>query len=93
MKSAYELAMERLEKHSPTAALSAAQKEQIAEIESIAKSKMAEKELFLKDQMAKAAVSGDHVGMGQLEQQLAYDLQRIQSNAEEQKEKVRSAKS
>jgi hypothetical protein len=93
MKSAYELAMERLEKHSPTAALSAEQKEQIAEIESIAKSKMAEKELFLKDQMAKAAASGDHAGIGQLEQQLAYDLQRIQSSAEEQKEKVRSAKS
>jgi hypothetical protein len=93
MKSAYELAMERLEKHSPTAALSAAQKEQIAEIESIAKSKMAEKELFLKDQMAKAAAGGDHTGIGQLEQQLTYDLHRIQSNAEEQKEKVRSAKS
>ncbi len=92
MKSAYELAMERLEKHSPTAALSAAKKEQIAEIESIAKSKMAEKELFLKDQMAKAAASGDQAGIGQLEQQLAYDLQRIQSNAEEQKDKVRSAK-
>ena len=42
--------------------------------------------------MAKAAASGDHAGIGQLEQQLAYDLQRIQSNAEEQKEKVRAAK-
>jgi len=91
MKSAYELAMERLEKHSPTAALSADQKSQISEIESLAKAKAAEKELFLKEQIAKAAAGGDYAAVGQLEQQLAYDLQRIQSDAEERKETVRAA--
>jgi hypothetical protein len=93
MKSAYELAMERLEKDSPTTALSTEQKAQIAEIESVAKAKTAEKELFLKEQMAKAAASGDYAAIGQLEQQLAFEVQRIQAHAEEQKDKVRTAKS
>ena len=58
MKSAYELAMERLEKHSPTAKLTKEQKAAIAEIESAAKAKVAEKEVFLKDQMTKATAQG-----------------------------------
>ena len=53
MKSAYELAMERLEKQSPTAKLNTRQKTEIAEIESTAKAKIAEKEVFLKDQITK----------------------------------------
>jgi hypothetical protein len=42
MKSAYELAMERLSKTSPTAKLSDKQKKQIAELESKYKAKIAE---------------------------------------------------
>ena len=45
MKSAYELAMERLEKQSPTEKLTEAQKAQITELESLNKAKKAEKEL------------------------------------------------
>ena len=49
MKSAYELAMERLEKDSPVTALSDEQKAAIAEIDSLYQSKIAEKEVFLTD--------------------------------------------
>ena len=42
MKSAYELAMERLEKQAPTRTLTAAQKTEIAELEATAKAKIAE---------------------------------------------------
>ena len=49
MKSAYDLAMERLEKQSPSLKLTDDQRAQIAEIESLYKSKMAEKELLLAD--------------------------------------------
>ena len=59
MKSAYELAMERLEKSAPTLTLTDEQKQQIAEIESNFKARMAEKELFLKGQIAKARASGN----------------------------------
>ena len=47
MKSAYELAMERLEKASPSISLTADQKKEIAEIDSTYRAKIAEKEVFL----------------------------------------------
>ena len=48
MKSAYELAMERLERQAPTRQLSEEQKSAIAEIESTYRARLAERELFLK---------------------------------------------
>ena len=45
MKSAYELAMERLEKSAPTLTLTDAQKAQMAEVDSTYKARIAEKEL------------------------------------------------
>ncbi len=59
MKSAYELAMERLAKASPTLVLTDEQKTQLAEIDSTYKAKIAEKELFLKDQIQKAENAGN----------------------------------
>ena len=53
MKSAYELAMERLQKASPSVTLTDDQKKQIAEVDSQFQAKIAEKELFLKDQIHK----------------------------------------
>ena len=90
MKSAYELAMERLEKQSPTARLNDAQKAEIAEIESAAKAKIAEQELFLKDKIAEAAAEGKYEEAAQLEQQLAREIRRVNEDAEAKKEKVRS---
>ena len=48
MKSAYELAMERLQKDAPSVPLNAEQRAQIAEIDSLYTAKIAEKELLLK---------------------------------------------
>ena len=92
MKSAYELAMERLEKQSPTAKLTEAQKAEIADIESNAKAKIAEQELFLKDKIAGAAAEGKYEEAAQLEAQLAREIRRINEDAEAKKEKVRAAK-
>src|ERR1700719_3400695 len=58
MKSAYELAMERLQKNQPNVALNEDQKKQLAEIDSMFKAKIAERELFLKEQIAKAHAAG-----------------------------------
>jgi hypothetical protein len=91
MKSAYELAMERLEKQSPTRQLTARQKAEIAEIDSTAKAKVAEQELFLKDKIAEAAAEGKYEEAAQLEQQLAREIRRINSDAEAKREKVRGA--
>ncbi|HWB61386.1 MAG TPA: hypothetical protein VG733_18030 [Chthoniobacteraceae bacterium] len=90
MKSAYELAMERLEKQAPTARLTDSQKAAIAEIESLFKSKTAEKEVFLRDQIAKAIAAGQLEEAQSLEKQLAFELKRIAEDCEAKKEKVRA---
>ena len=89
MKSAYELAMERLEKQSPTRQLTEAQKTAIAEIETAAKAKIAEQELFLRDKIASAAGEGKYEEAVQLEQQLVHEIRKINEDAETKKEKVR----
>lgn len=82
--------MERLQKQSPASKLTAAQKEKIAEIDSLYKSKRAEKELFLKGEIAKAQASGDYDAIEQLQQQLVRELKRLDDDCEEKKEKVRA---
>ena len=52
MKSAYELAMERLNKDNPMAQLTAEQKDQISELDSKYAAKIAEKEIFLNGEIA-----------------------------------------
>jgi stress response protein YsnF len=89
MKSAYELAMERLEKNSPTARLTAAQKAEVGELESLYKAKKAEKELFLRGEIAKAEATGDAQAVEQLNQQLSHELRRLEEDLETKKEKVR----
>jgi hypothetical protein len=89
MKSAYELAMERLSKASPTVKLTDQQKKDLAEIDSKYAAKLAERELFLKDEMAKAAEKGDAEALEQLQKQLISDRKTIEADKEEKKAKLR----
>jgi len=91
MKSAYELAMERLNKTAPTTKLSAAQKKQIAELESKCKAKTAEREIALKDDIAAAASAGEFEKVEALQQQLVIERKKLQSELEESKERVHKA--
>ena len=90
MKSAYELAMERLQKASPSLSLTEAQKKQLAEIDSKYRAKIAEKELFSKGQIRKAQTEGKVDDIDSLEKQLASDVRRLQEECEAAKEKLRS---
>ncbi|XHR28599.1 MAG: hypothetical protein ACFUZC_22110 [Chthoniobacteraceae bacterium] len=90
MKSAYELAMERLEKVSPTVQLTEAQKAEITDINTLAQSRIAEKELFLGGEIAKARATGDFAAVDSLEKQLVAERLRIQEDAEAKKERVRA---
>lgn len=90
MKSAYELAMERLQKSAPSVSLTDEQKTQIAEIESGFKAKIAEREVFLKDQIRKAQRGGKLEEAEELEKQLALEIRRLHSDCEEKKEKARA---
>jgi hypothetical protein len=91
MKSAYELAMERLEKKAPSMALTDEQKQQIAEIDSTFKARIAEKELFLKDQISKAVEAGNAEEAESLQKQLSINIRRLQEDAETKKEKLRAS--
>jgi len=92
MKSAYELAMERLNKTAPTVKLTDEQKKEIAELESKAAAKMAERELFIKGEITKAVNKGELEAVEQLEKQLVSDRKSIQADLEEKKAKVREGK-
>jgi hypothetical protein len=90
MKSAYELAMERLAKSEPKEKpLSAAQKARLAEIDTIHKGRWAERQVFLNEQLEKALSSGDAEAAEQVRVQLAREKVRIDEEREEEKERVR----
>ena len=91
MKSAYELAMERLEKASPSLSLTEDQKKELAEVDSVYRAKIAEKELFLKNQISKAQKAGKLDEVESLEKQLASDIRRLQEDCEAKKEKLRAS--
>jgi hypothetical protein len=91
MKSAYELAMERLEKSAPSVVLNDEQKQQIAEIDSTYRARIAEKELFLKDEIRKARMSGATDEAESLEKQLAVEVRRLHEDCEAKKEKLRQS--
>ena len=91
MKTAYELAMERLSKGSPTVKVTEEQKRQIADLESQCSAKIAERELCLQAEIAKAVDKGDAEAVGQLEKQLVSDRKSLRAEFEEKKEKIRNA--
>ncbi len=91
MKSAYELAMERLEKASPSLALTEDQKKELAEIDSTYRAKIAEKELFLKNEIRKVQSAGKLEEVESLEKQLASETRRLQDDCEAKKEKLRAS--
>jgi hypothetical protein len=85
MKSAYELAMERLEKKEPTKKLNEEQKARIAEINSLYGSKIAERETFLQGEIVKEKAKGDITAVTQIQDQLARDVRRLHAEWEEKK--------
>jgi len=90
MKSAYELAMSRLEQGSPSRSLTEEQKNALAEIDSEHDAKVAERKIFLEGEIAKLA--GDESAVTSLRRQLASEIASIEEKRELKKEKVRQGK-
>ena len=90
MKSAYELAMERLTKASPATKITEAQKQQLAELDSKYSAKIAEREIALNTAMKH--VEHDPEQLNVLREQLASERRKIQAELEEKKEQVRQTK-
>ena len=90
MKSAYELAMERLAAAAPAVHLSDDQKRRIAEVEARCKADIAAKELLLCGEMEKARTAGDADAMSQLQRQLADETRRFEEKREREKDAIRA---
>jgi hypothetical protein len=91
MKSAYELAMERLAKSDPDTArpLSAAQKGRLAELDRIYQGKWAEREIFLKKQLDDALAAQQADEAAKVRQQLVRERARLEEERDGEKERVR----
>ena len=91
MKTAYELAMERLNQTAPAGKLTGAQKKRLAELDTKYAATIAGREIALKDEMARVAAAGDPEKVEALRQQLIRERKSLQAELEEKKEQVRHA--
>lgn len=91
MKSAYELAMERLEASDPESrnTLSEDQKQKLAEIDKVYRAKVAERDVFLKKQLAEVRAQGNRNEEEALLKQIASERQLLEDEMESKKEAVR----
>jgi hypothetical protein len=91
MKSAYELAMERLNSEEPQEKpLSEDQKKALAEIDEKYRAKAAEREIFLKQKLGDAISKGDMQEAGAIRKQISSEKRRIEDDCEAAKEKIRN---
>ena len=94
MKSAYELAMERLAKSDPAAAkpMSAERKARLAEIDRVYQGKIAEREIFLQQQLHAALSAQKFDDADSIRKQIANKKARLEEEREDEKERARRQK-
>ena len=94
MKSAYELAMERLAQSDPAGGtkLTPEKKARLAEIDLVYKGKIAEREIFLKRQLNQALAAGSLDESEKIRTELAHERARLEEDRESEKERVRRGK-
>ena len=90
MKSAYELAMERMG-GGDDKPLTDEQKEQIAAIDSKYKAKIAERKIFLEKSLSEAIEQHNHEEADTIRRQLADEIASLEDKAEADKEKIRDS--
>jgi hypothetical protein len=92
MKSAYELAMERLSKSDPGSSkpLTAAQRARLAEVDKVYKGKIAEREIFLRQQLERALTGTDADEVEKIRKQMASEKSRLEEDRETEKDRIRA---
>jgi hypothetical protein len=92
MKSAYELAMERLSKSDPGSgrAVTPEQRARLAEIDRVYQGRIAEREIFLKQQLEKALSGQDADEVEKVRRQISSEKARLQEEREAEKDRVRA---
>ena len=93
MKSAYELAMERLNASDPDAVkpLTEQQKNELSEIDQRYKAKKAEREIFLNKQLEEALLKGESEEAENITKQISNEKLRLEDEREEEKNKIRNS--
>lgn len=91
MKSAYELAMERLAQSDPERgqALTPEQKARLADIDRVFKGKIAEREIFLQKQLDEARAAQNFEEADKIRKQTASEKARLEEEREEGKARAR----
>ena len=91
IKSAYDLAMEKLAAKLPPTGrtLTRAQKAKLARLDSVYTAKIAERELELKPKIAAAQTKGDAEAAQKFEEMLRTEIAKLRSRLEADKEAVR----
>jgi Spy/CpxP family protein refolding chaperone len=92
MKSAYELAMERLGAKSPGVSLTADQKARLAELDSLYRSKIAQEDLACREELARLEEQGDIEKVEARRNQYLEEKRRLESELEEKKSAIRAEK-
>ena len=83
--------MERLEKESPTQELTEEQKAKLSELSKVYEAKIADKELFLNGEIAKAEAAGELDQIEQLTKQLVSERKVLEEELEQKKNEVRGS--
>jgi septin family protein len=91
IKSAYELAMERMGGQ-PGKKLTGQQKAKLAELDKVYTAKIAERELELNPKIVRARTAGKPEDVEKLEEILRSEIAKLRAKLEDAKEKVRQAK-
>ena len=94
MKSAYELAMERLQSADPETStpLSAEQKNRLADLEARYKAKIAEREIFLKKALDETLEKGEAEEAEKIRKLMSNERARLEEEKEAEKDKVRAGR-
>jgi hypothetical protein len=92
MKSAYELAMERLSKSDPGSGrtLTPEQRARLAEVDRVYQGRIAEREIFLRQQLEKALSGQDADEVEKVRRQIASEKARLEEERGAEKERVRA---
>lgn len=92
MKSAYELAMERLEKRDgKSPPLTDAQKAALAEVDQTLNARLAEIEIMWKHRLVAARASGDTEAVRRLEEEQSVEREKAKRKADEEKQRIRAS--
>jgi hypothetical protein len=94
MKSAYELAMERLSKTDPQSAgsLTPEKRARLADVDRVYLGKTAEREIFLKQRLEQALAGPDADEVEKIRRQIALERTRLDEEREAEKDRIRAGR-